>query len=80
MNVWYESKSFLAGPVGSEPRTMPMGDAQIVVDSCGSNKGRGPEAAALGKRRKALPKLVATQYVPMQDNSWTSIHKTAATI
>ena len=62
MNVWYESKSFLAGPVGSEPRTrrpiMPMGDAQIVVDSCGSNKGRGPEAAALGKRRKALPKLV----------------------
>ena len=61
MNVWYESKSFLAGPVGSEPRKkkMPMGDAQIVVDSCGSNKGRGLEAAALGKRRKALPKLVA---------------------
>ena len=66
MNVWYESKSFLAGPVGSEPRTrrrtMPMGDAQIVVDSCGSNKGRGPEAAALGKRRKALPKLVRQTY------------------
>ena len=41
---------------------MSMGDAPIVVDSCGSNKGRGPEAAALGKRRKALPKLV-TDYI-----------------